>query len=81
MLFRKRLCLIAPASRFKVEESSTAAAAGRVMTAIEEVNDRVTNLVTTQRQDAHELQVRDEDAQDDRALLRAQVSLLARERR
>ncbi|GJT27196.1 putative reverse transcriptase domain-containing protein [Tanacetum coccineum] len=79
MLFQKRLCLTAPASRFKVEESSTAAAAGihayesRVMIAVEEVNDRVTNLVTTHIQDAHELQVCDEDAQDDRALLRAQA--------
>ncbi|GJW36859.1 hypothetical protein Tco_0059779 [Tanacetum coccineum] len=31
-------------------------------------------------QDAHELHMRDEDAQDDRALLRAQISLLTRER-
>ncbi|GKG52454.1 hypothetical protein Tco_0547329, partial [Tanacetum coccineum] len=50
------------------------------MTVIEEVNEKVTDLVTTQRQDAHELYVRDEDAQDDRALLRAQISLLTRER-
>ncbi|GJS74779.1 hypothetical protein Tco_0617532 [Tanacetum coccineum] len=53
----------------------------RAMTAMEEVNKRVTDLATTQRQDAHELYVRDEDAQDDRALLRAQISLLMRERR
>ncbi|GJU98419.1 hypothetical protein Tco_1327690 [Tanacetum coccineum] len=51
------------------------------MTAVEEVNERVTDLATTQRQDAHELYVCDEDAQDDRALLRAQISLLTRERR
>ncbi|GJV78621.1 hypothetical protein Tco_1514491 [Tanacetum coccineum] len=107
MPFWKRLCLIAPASRFEVEESSTAAAArqachtlarrvdyifidtmdasiraseSRATTAVEEVNERVTNLATAQRQDAHELHMSDEDAQDDRALLRAQISLLTRER-
>ncbi|GKB84818.1 hypothetical protein Tco_0957090, partial [Tanacetum coccineum] len=41
----------------------------------------VTNLATTQRQDAQEIYVHCEDAQDNRALLRAQVSLLTRERR
>nr|GEX33822.1 RNA-directed DNA polymerase homolog [Tanacetum cinerariifolium] len=45
------------------------------------VNKRVTNLAITQRQETHELQVRCEDAQDDRALLRAQDSLLMRGRR
>nr|GEW16405.1 hypothetical protein [Tanacetum cinerariifolium] len=68
---RKRLCLIAPASRFEVRESSTTVAA-RVMTAVEEVNERVTDLVTTQGQDAHEFYLHSEDAQDNRALLRAQ---------
>ncbi|GJZ27338.1 hypothetical protein Tco_0571591 [Tanacetum coccineum] len=108
MLFQKRLCLTASASRFEVGESLTAAAArqtehtlarrvdygfidtldasirafeGRVMTTIGEVNERVTDLATTQRQDAHKLYVRCEDAQDDRALLRAQISLLTKERR
>ncbi|GJW76168.1 hypothetical protein Tco_0137850 [Tanacetum coccineum] len=51
------------------------------MTVVREVNKRVTDLAATQRQDAHELYVRDEDAQDDRALLRAHISLLVRERR
>nr|GEV49222.1 hypothetical protein [Tanacetum cinerariifolium] len=82
---QKSLCLTALAFRFKVRESSTAAAAGqtghtlahrvdygfvetldasiqaskgKVMTTIEEVNERVTELATTQRQDAHKLQVR-----------------------
>ncbi|GKF06284.1 hypothetical protein Tco_0036952, partial [Tanacetum coccineum] len=54
---------------------------GRVMIAVEEVTKRVTDLATTQRQDAHDLYMRCEDAQYDRALLRAQVSLLTRERR
>ncbi|GJZ94780.1 hypothetical protein Tco_0666983 [Tanacetum coccineum] len=53
----------------------------KVMTAVGVVNDRVTNLATTQRQDAQELYVRCEDAQYDRALLGAQVSILRRERR
>ncbi|GKB95482.1 hypothetical protein Tco_0981619 [Tanacetum coccineum] len=51
------------------------------MTAIGEVNDRVTNLATTQRQDAQEFYVHCGNAQDDRALLGAQVSILRRERR
>nr|GEW53789.1 hypothetical protein [Tanacetum cinerariifolium] len=41
MSFQNRLCLTASASR--------------VMTAVEEVNKRVTDLATTQRQNAHEL--------------------------
>ncbi|GJW07265.1 hypothetical protein Tco_1569688 [Tanacetum coccineum] len=83
---RKRLCLTALASRFEVGENSTATAAsiraskGRVMTAVEEVNERVIDLTTTQGKDAHELYVHCEDAQDDRALLRDQISLLTRER-
>ncbi|GJY51677.1 hypothetical protein Tco_0442524, partial [Tanacetum coccineum] len=57
------------------------ASEGRVITTVEEVNERVTDLAATQMQDAHELYVRHEDAQDDRALLRAQIFLLTRERR
>ncbi|GKD14852.1 hypothetical protein Tco_1199259 [Tanacetum coccineum] len=51
------------------------------MTVIGEVNEMVTDLATHQRQETNELQVRCKDAQDDRALLRAQVYLLTRERR
>nr|GEY52882.1 reverse transcriptase domain-containing protein [Tanacetum cinerariifolium] len=40
-----------------------------------EVNERVTDLATTQRQDAQELHVCCEDTQDDQALLRAQKML------
>ncbi|GKC36803.1 hypothetical protein Tco_1049187 [Tanacetum coccineum] len=61
-------------------DASVRASESRVMTAVDEVNERVTDLASTQRQDAHELYVRHEDAQDDRALLRAQISLLTRER-
>nr|GEV33401.1 hypothetical protein [Tanacetum cinerariifolium] len=51
------------------------------MTAMGEVNKKVTELAITQRQETHELQVRCEDAQDNRDLLRAWVSLLMREMR
>ncbi|GJW07885.1 hypothetical protein Tco_1570308 [Tanacetum coccineum] len=53
---------------------------GRVMTAVEEVNKRVIDLAATQRQDVHELYVRHGDSQDDRDALRAEISLLTRER-
>ncbi|GJX61829.1 hypothetical protein Tco_0294729 [Tanacetum coccineum] len=53
---------------------------GRVMTAVEEVNERVIDLAATQRQDVHELYVRHGDTQDYRDALRAQISLLTRER-
>ncbi|GJS60796.1 hypothetical protein Tco_0655580 [Tanacetum coccineum] len=49
-------------------DASIRASKSRVMTTVEEVNERVTDLATTQRQDAHELYVHDEDAQDDQAL-------------
>nr|GEW91300.1 putative reverse transcriptase domain-containing protein [Tanacetum cinerariifolium] len=62
-------------------DANIRASKGRVMTTVEEVNERVTDLGATQRHDAHELYVRHEDAQDERALLRAQISLLTRERR
>nr|GFA11014.1 hypothetical protein [Tanacetum cinerariifolium] len=39
-------------------DTSIRASEGRAMTAIEEVNKRVTNLATTQRQETHELYVR-----------------------
>ncbi|GKC37312.1 hypothetical protein Tco_1049696, partial [Tanacetum coccineum] len=82
MPLQKRARFFAPASRFKVGESLTAATArqtghtlarrvdyrffdtvdasirafeSRVMTFVEEVNKRVTDLTTTQRQDAHEI--------------------------
>ncbi|GJY63982.1 putative reverse transcriptase domain-containing protein, partial [Tanacetum coccineum] len=60
-------------------DSSIRVSEGRVMTVVGEVNERVTDFATTQRQDTHELYVYDEDARDDRALLRAQISLLMRE--
>ncbi|GJR49646.1 hypothetical protein Tco_1400167 [Tanacetum coccineum] len=43
-------------------DASIRAFESRGMTAVEEVNERVTELATTQRQDSYELHVRDEDA-------------------
>ncbi|GJX54207.1 hypothetical protein Tco_0282576, partial [Tanacetum coccineum] len=62
-------------------DASICAAESRAVTTVGVVNERVTYLATTQRQETHELQVRCEDAHDDRALLGAQVSILIRERR
>ncbi|GJW19303.1 hypothetical protein Tco_0026739 [Tanacetum coccineum] len=49
-------------------------------TTLEGVNQRVTELATTVRQDTDEFYVRFEDAQDDRAFLRARVNTLFRDR-
>ncbi|GJX52182.1 hypothetical protein Tco_0280551 [Tanacetum coccineum] len=62
-------------------DASISASESKAMTAMGVVNERVTDLAVTQRQDAQELYVRCEDTQDDRAMLGAQVSLLIRERR
>ncbi|GJS10018.1 hypothetical protein Tco_0366814 [Tanacetum coccineum] len=91
---RKRLCLTAPAPRFEVRESSVAAAArqpgldddmirdieGRAPTTLEELSKRVTDLAATLSRDTHEMYVRLEDAQDDRALQRARFNSLFRDR-
>ncbi|GJV23796.1 hypothetical protein Tco_1376491 [Tanacetum coccineum] len=50
-------------------------------TTLERVNQRVKELATAVRQDTKEFQVRFEDAQDDRAFLRARVNTLFRDRR
>ncbi|GJZ06423.1 hypothetical protein Tco_0540216 [Tanacetum coccineum] len=81
MPLRKRARFTAPTSRFEVGESSSATAASRGMATVGEANERVTDLATTQRQDAQELYVRCEDAQDDRSLLRTHVFVLTREKR
>ncbi|GJZ17518.1 hypothetical protein Tco_0553641 [Tanacetum coccineum] len=49
-------------------------------TTLEGVNQRVTKLATTVRQENEESQVRFEDAQDNRVYLRAQVNTLFRDR-
>ncbi|GKE56581.1 hypothetical protein Tco_1495766 [Tanacetum coccineum] len=50
------------------------------LTTLEGVNQRVTELATIVRQENEEFQVRLEDAQDDRAYLRARVNTLFRDR-
>nr|GEW11715.1 putative reverse transcriptase domain-containing protein [Tanacetum cinerariifolium] len=81
MPLRKRARFTAPTGVFKVGESFIRAAESRAMTSVRVVNDRVTDLATTQRQDAQELYIHCEDAQDDRALQGDQVSILRREGR
>ncbi|GJV19357.1 hypothetical protein Tco_1368377 [Tanacetum coccineum] len=49
---------------------------GRAPTTLEELSQRVTYLAATLARDTHEMYVRFEDAEDDRALLRAQVNML-----
>ncbi|GJX89607.1 putative reverse transcriptase domain-containing protein [Tanacetum coccineum] len=61
-------------------DASIRASESKAMTTMGVVNDMVTNLATTQRQDAQELYVRYEDAQDDQALLGAQHGLTLRAR-
>ncbi|GKE20193.1 hypothetical protein Tco_1431705 [Tanacetum coccineum] len=53
----------------------------RAPTTIKGLSQRVTDLSTTLTQDTHEIYVRLEDAQDDRALQRARVNTLFRDRR
>nr|GEU38800.1 transposon Ty3-G Gag-Pol polyprotein [Tanacetum cinerariifolium] len=50
------------------------------LTTLEGVNERVTELDTTIRQKTDEFEIRFEEAQDDRALLRAHVNTLFRDR-
>nr|GEU51723.1 putative reverse transcriptase domain-containing protein [Tanacetum cinerariifolium] len=76
---RKRACLTAPTLEFEIGESS-AADDGDSSTTLEGVNERVTKLDTTVRQRTDEFEVRFEDAQFDRALLRARVNTLFRDR-
>ncbi|GKF48462.1 hypothetical protein Tco_0141713, partial [Tanacetum coccineum] len=53
----------------------------RAPTTLEELSQRVTDLAATLARDTHEMYVRFEDAQDDRALQRARVNTLFRDRR
>ncbi|GKC83383.1 hypothetical protein Tco_1139100, partial [Tanacetum coccineum] len=82
----KRLCLTVPAPRFKVGESSAAAARqpGLDVTYATDYSFVVTVDATPRhlmsREDAHETYVRFEDAHDDRAFLRAQINMICRDR-
>nr|GEY05890.1 hypothetical protein [Tanacetum cinerariifolium] len=85
---RKRACLTTPAPGFKIKESSAASAARQpghtesdtlmemAPTTLEGVNERVTELDTIVRQRTNEFEIRFEESQDDRALLRARVNTL-----
>ncbi|GJY80093.1 hypothetical protein Tco_0492844 [Tanacetum coccineum] len=53
----------------------------RAPTTLKELSQRVTNLAATLARDTREMYVRFEDAQDDRALQRARVNTLFRDRR
>nr|GEX33044.1 putative reverse transcriptase domain-containing protein [Tanacetum cinerariifolium] len=90
---QKRACLTAPTSRFEIGEGFAAGYGITDMwdeivekmmeiapTTLEGVNVRVTELDTTVRQRMDEFEVRFEDAQFDRALLRARVNTLFRDR-
>nr|GEV60915.1 hypothetical protein [Tanacetum cinerariifolium] len=86
---RKRACLTTLALRFKVDESSAAGAAGQPgpidsdlkRYRVEQAGyERVTELDTTIRQRTDEFEIRFEGAQDDRALLRARVNTLFKDR-
>ncbi|GJW92116.1 putative reverse transcriptase domain-containing protein [Tanacetum coccineum] len=83
MPLQNRSHFFAPASRFEVKESSAAAVTRhvddmvgdmeeRALTTVEGLSQRVTDLSTTLARDTHEIYVRLEDAQDERALQRAQ---------
>ncbi|GKB77228.1 hypothetical protein Tco_0944123 [Tanacetum coccineum] len=88
---RKRARFAALSCRFEIGESLTAVVARQpwstftqgtdygFVTALEEVNERVTDLATSHRHDSEEFHVRHRDAQDDRAALRARVSSLERQ--
>ncbi|GJS14773.1 putative reverse transcriptase domain-containing protein [Tanacetum coccineum] len=52
-----------------------------IVIALEEVKEDMTDLSSRQRLDSEEFHMRHQDAQDERALLQAQVSTLRRERR
>ncbi|GKB58144.1 hypothetical protein Tco_0914330 [Tanacetum coccineum] len=58
-------------------DASLQATDDRLMTAIDEVNERMTDLAATYRHDSKEFYARHQDAQDDRALLQACISTLA----
>nr|GEV95038.1 hypothetical protein [Tanacetum cinerariifolium] len=90
---RKRACLTTLAPGFEIGESSAAGYGITdtwdeivdkmieiALTTLEWVNERVTELDTTVRQRTDEFEVRFEDAQYDRGLLRARVNTLLKDR-
>ncbi|GJX95915.1 hypothetical protein Tco_0351713 [Tanacetum coccineum] len=93
MPLQERVRFTTPSYGFKIRESSAATAARQpgstlargteldFMTALEEVKESVTDIASRHRHDSEEFYMRHQDAQDDRAVLRACISTLARERR
>nr|GEV28721.1 hypothetical protein [Tanacetum cinerariifolium] len=80
---QKRACLTAPAPRFEVGESFTAGAArqpGPTEPDLRRYRVEQTELDMTVRQMTDEFEIRFEEAQDDRALLRARVNTLFKDR-
>nr|GFC52423.1 hypothetical protein [Tanacetum cinerariifolium] len=74
--------LLLPATncRFEMGESSAVAVARQTGLDVTYATNYVTDLATTLARDTHEMYVRFEDAQDDRALQRARVNMLFRDR-
>ncbi|GKE03168.1 hypothetical protein Tco_1395186 [Tanacetum coccineum] len=79
MPLQKRARFTASTGRF--EDGMVRDIEERAPTTVEGLSQRVTDLSTTLAQDTHEIYVRLEDAQDDRALQRARVNTLFRDRR
>nr|GEX57894.1 hypothetical protein [Tanacetum cinerariifolium] len=82
---RKGACLTTLAPGFEIEESSTAGAIVDTLmeiapTTLDGVNERVTELDTSVRKRTDEFEICFEEAQDDRALLRARVNTLFRDK-
>nr|GEY93596.1 putative reverse transcriptase domain-containing protein [Tanacetum cinerariifolium]GEY93608.1 putative reverse transcriptase domain-containing protein [Tanacetum cinerariifolium] len=77
---QKRACLTTPTPEFKIGESFAAGAARQPGPTESDLRQRVIELDTTVRQRTNEFEIRFEEAQDDRALLRAQVNTLFRDR-
>ncbi|GKG45918.1 hypothetical protein Tco_0498364, partial [Tanacetum coccineum] len=59
-------------------DASIRATDKRVMTALEGVNERMTDLAATHKHASDEFYMCHQDAQEDRALLRARISTLKR---
>ncbi|GKD73650.1 reverse transcriptase domain-containing protein, partial [Tanacetum coccineum] len=62
-------------------DASIRATDERVMISLKEVNERMTDIVSTHRHGSEDFYTRHQDVQDERALLHAQISTLRRERR
>nr|GEY74371.1 hypothetical protein [Tanacetum cinerariifolium] len=62
-------------------DASIRATDERVMTALEEVDERMTSLAATYRHDSKEFYTRHQDTQDHQSILEARICTLRRERR